>query len=69
MADAIANDIKETWIPPSIGNLHWDGKLTETLTSKYENVDWLSVLISGKSKYYILVFCISIVCHIYFILL
>ena len=44
--NTIAEKIKENWAPPSIANLHWDGKLMDTLdgASKQER---LPVLISG----------------------
>ena len=55
VAKTISEDLKQNWKKPSIGNIHWDGKLMKTLTSKYEKVDWLPVLVSGKLRILILI--------------
>ena len=46
--EKIAEDIKKSWIPPEIGNLHWDGKMNPSLNSKYIQDERLSVLVSGE---------------------
>ena len=48
VVEEISAEIKQSWKPPSIGNLHWDGKYTQTLNSKYEKTERLSVLVSGE---------------------
>ena len=42
----IADKIKENWTPPSIANLHWDGKLMATLDGASQQ-ERLPVLLSG----------------------
>ena len=42
----IADKIKENWTPPSIANLHWDGKLMATLDGASQQ-ERLPFLLSG----------------------
>jgi len=45
--ETIAEAIKDQWVPPPVGNLHWDGKIMQCLETKYEAVERLPVLVSG----------------------
>lgn len=48
ITEKIAEDIKDSWVSPINGNLHWDEKLMNTLDSKYKNEERLPVLVSGN---------------------
>ena len=45
----IVDKIEENWTPPSIANLHWDGKLMATLDGASQQ-ERLPVLLSGVGK-------------------
>ena len=42
----ISEKIAENWVPPSIANIHWDGKLVDT-ADKTNKVERLPILLSG----------------------
>ena len=42
----ISEKIAENWVPPSIANIHWDGKLVDT-ANKTNKVERLPILLSG----------------------
>ena len=44
----IAKRMKSQSISPSVGCVHWAGKLIRTLKSQRRTVDCLPVLVSGK---------------------
>jgi len=46
-AQTIADEVKNSWKPPKVGIVHWDGKLMETLDNKYGVEERLPVLLSG----------------------
>ena len=48
VTEKVSNEIRHIWTPPTIGNLHWDGKHMQSLNSKYEKMERLSVSVSGK---------------------
>ena len=43
----IASKIKESWVPPTRGIVHWDGKLMDTLDNKNAVEERLPILLSG----------------------
>ena len=45
--EIVNEQIREDWVPLFIANIHWDGKLMETLDGQ-NKVDRLPILISGK---------------------
>ena len=47
---SITEEIKENWIPPAKGVIHWDGKLMQTLDS-FGKEERLPTLLSGKFSY------------------
>ena len=59
--ETISNSILESWIPPTTGSVMWDGKLMHHLETKYEDVERMPILVSGKTltnyqKYTVCVF-------------
>ena len=45
---SLANKIKESWVPPTVGVLHWDGKLMDTLDNEFAVEERLPILLSGS---------------------
>ena len=45
-----ADDIKQSWTSPKVGNLHWDSKLMQSLQNKHKEVERLPVLVSGSNS-------------------
>ena len=43
----IASKIKEAWVAPSRGVVHWDGKLMDSLSNEYSVEERLPILLSG----------------------
>lgn len=43
----ISRKIIESWQPPDIASIHWDGKLMDTLTNEFSQEERLPILISG----------------------
>ena len=43
----IASKIKESWVPPPRGVVHWDGKLMDTLSNENCSEERLPILFSG----------------------
>jgi hypothetical protein len=45
---SIAERIKADWTPPTVAGIHWDSKIMNSLSSKYNYDDRLPVLLSGN---------------------
>ena len=43
----IASKIKESWVLPTRGIVHWDGKLMDTLDNEYAVKERLPILLFG----------------------